>query len=551
MSSILSDETKFRKVNFEKKNNELDYLLDKQGEIVNFLKELRDSNVITQSDFDKLKPSGSQPGVLYGLCKVHKGVSVDGGPPPFRPILSAINTPSYKIAKFLVPMLSELTKNKYVSKDSFEFAKNVREQNPEFFMASFDIDSLFTNVPLDETIEISVKKLFGRKKKFKGFSRQQFKKLLSLAVKDSFFLFNGTYYEQVDGVAMGSPLGPTLANIFLCHWEEIWINKCPEQFRPHYYNRFMDDTFLLFSSMEHVKKFHKYINSRHKNMTFTYEIEKNNSLAFLDVLITREETFCTSLYRKPTFSGLYSNYKSFMPDSYKKGLIYTLLHRAFVLCCSWEKFHAEVCFLKKTFQKNTFPEFFIDRCVKAFLDKIFIVKKVIITVPKKELRICLPFLGKQSFDIKTKLSKFVSKNFPQCKLQIIFNSNSRIRNFFTFKDKIPLSVRSHILYRYTCDGCNAVYIGKTRRHYLVRVFEHLGKSLLTHKKYTYNPLNINNTAILNHINCKKCAGNQNNFKIIGSAKNDYLLCLKETLLIHKDKPKINTNERSVPLYLFE
>ena len=224
MSSILSDETKFRKVNFEKKNNELDYLLDKQGEIVNFLKELRDSNVITQSDFDKLKPSGSQPGVLYGLCKVHKGVSVDGGPPPFRPILSAINTPSYKIAKFLVPMLSELTKNKYVSKDSFEFAKNVREQNPEFFMASFDIDSLFTNVPLDETIEISVKKLFGRKKKFKGFSRQQFKKLLSLAVKDSFFLFNGTYYEQVDGVAMGSPLGPTLANIFLCHWEEIWIN---------------------------------------------------------------------------------------------------------------------------------------------------------------------------------------------------------------------------------------------------------------------------------------------------------------------------------------
>ena len=176
----------------------------------------------------------------------------------------------------------------------------------------------------------------------------------------------------------------------------------------------MDDTFLLFSSIDHVKKFHKYINSRHKNMTFTYEIENNNSLAFLDVLITREETFCTSLYRKPTFSGLYSNYKSFMPDSYKKGLIYTLLHRAFVLCCSWEKFHAEVCFLKKTFQENTFPEFFIDRCVKAFLDKIFIVKKVVITVPKKELRICLPFLGKQSFDIKTKLSKFVSKNFPQC-----------------------------------------------------------------------------------------------------------------------------------------
>ena len=225
MNSILNDDTKFKKVNFNQKNKELDYLIDKQEKIVKFLKELKDSNVITDSDFLKLKPSGSQPGVLYGLCKVHKGVSANGGPPPFRPILSAINTPSYKIAKFLVPMLSELTKNKYVSKDSFEFAKNVREQNPEFFMASFDIDSLFTNVPLDETIEISVKKLFGRNKKYKGFSRQQFKTLLSLAVKDSFFLFNGTYYEQVDGVAMGSPLGPTLANIFLCHWEEIWLKN--------------------------------------------------------------------------------------------------------------------------------------------------------------------------------------------------------------------------------------------------------------------------------------------------------------------------------------
>ena len=214
MNSILNDDTKFKKVSFEKRNKELDYLLDKQEEIVTFLKELKDSNVITESVYNDLKPSGSQPGVLYGLCKVHKGVSADGGSPPFRPILSGINTPSYKIAKFLVPMLSELTKNKYVSKDSFEFAKNVREQNPELFMASFDIDSLFTNVPLDETIDISVKKLFGRKKRYKGFSKENFRKLLCLAVKDSILLFNDTYYEQVDGVAMGSPLGPTLANIF-------------------------------------------------------------------------------------------------------------------------------------------------------------------------------------------------------------------------------------------------------------------------------------------------------------------------------------------------
>ena len=111
------------------------------------------------------------------------------------------------------------------------------------------------------------------------------------------------------------------------------------------------------------------------------------------MLVTREDTsFSTSLYRKPTFSGLYSNFESFMPDSYKKGLLFTLLHRAFVICCSWNKFHAEVEFLKDIFRKKLFPEHFTDRCIKTFLDKIFIVKDVVLTVPKKEIRICLPFL---------------------------------------------------------------------------------------------------------------------------------------------------------------
>ena len=126
------------------------------------------------------------------------------------------------------------------------------------------------------------------RKSTRVFQRDQFKRFLSLSVKDSFFLFNGTYYEQRDGVAMGSPLGPTLANIFLCYWEEIWIKKCRKQFRPVYCNRFMDDTFLLFSASDHVLKFHKYINSRHNNMTFTYETEKENNLVFLDVLVIRE-----------------------------------------------------------------------------------------------------------------------------------------------------------------------------------------------------------------------------------------------------------------------
>ena len=193
----------------------------------------------------------------------------------------------------------------------------------------------------------------------------------------------------------------------------------------------------------------------------------------------------------------------------------------------------------------------LDKCTKCFLDKVFITKKVFYTVPQKELRFCLPFLGKQSLELKSKIQKFVHRYFPQCKIKVIFKCNNRFQNFLSFKDKVPNNLRSHLLYRYTCNSCKAIYIGKTRRHYMVRVFEHLGISLRTHNKLTYNANNKSNSAILNHINCQKCVGDIQNFKIIGSAHNDFHLKIKESLLIRKNKPKINGADQSVPLYLFE
>ena len=297
MESILADTSKFTPIIFEGEHDDLKYILGKEQEINKLLNKLADSGIITPIEQKKMCPKGSAPGILYGNCKVHKVVP-EGETPPLRPILSAIDTLSYNLVKYLVPVLSPLTSNNFVTKDSFTFATDIIKQNSKFFMTSLDVDSLFTNIPLDETIEICVRKLFGRKRKFNGFSQVEFKQLLQLAVKDSLFIFNGKYYTQCDGVAMGSPLGPTLANIFLCYCEDIWLNKCPKAFAPMYCRRYMDDTFVLFSSRDHVKKIHKYLNSRHENMTFTYEIEQNNCFPFLDVLVTREgESLSTSLYR--------------------------------------------------------------------------------------------------------------------------------------------------------------------------------------------------------------------------------------------------------------
>ena len=103
---------------------------------------------------DKKEFSKDLPGIMYGLAKVNKIVT--DGLPSFRPILSAIGTPPYKLAKFLVPILEPLTTNEYTVKDSFTFAEELKSFDSKLMMASFDIESLFTNIPMQETINLCV-----------------------------------------------------------------------------------------------------------------------------------------------------------------------------------------------------------------------------------------------------------------------------------------------------------------------------------------------------------------------------------------------------------
>ena len=232
-------------------------------------------------------------------------------------------------------------------------------------------------------------------------------------------------------------------------------------------------------------------------MHFTYEVEQNNCLSFLDVLVTREgNALSTSLYRKPTFSGLYTNFYSFISEKYKKGLILSLLFWIFSFTVTWDKFHSEVEFLRGIFRKNLYPEHFFDKCIKMFLDKKM---RVTHTVGKRELKISLPFLGNYSNQVKKKISRLASEFCENTKISIVWNSPRKLRNLFVFKDRLPMRLRSKILYRFTCNGCNSIYLGKTKRHFLVRVYEHLGISLLTDNLYTYNPNNKNNSGILDHL----------------------------------------------------
>ena len=157
-------------------------------------------------------------------------------------------------------------------------------------MASFDVESLFTTIPLQETIDLCVELFFNDKPNFDLFTITDFYELLTVTISESLVLFDGEYYKQIDGVTMGSPLGPIFANIFLSYHEQIWLKNYSCEFKPVIYERYVDNTFLLFRS-----KFCCYLNCQDPNINFTSEIEQNNCISFLDIKIRKvNNSFSTS-----------------------------------------------------------------------------------------------------------------------------------------------------------------------------------------------------------------------------------------------------------------
>ena len=242
----------------------------------------------------------------------------------------------------------------------------------KLFMGSLDVDSLFTNIPLEETINMCTNLLYNSEDVIEGTDKSEFKDLLSLATQESYFIFNDVLYKQKDGLAMGSPLGPTMANVFLSFYEFKCLEQCPKEFKPVFYRRYVDDIFVLFESAEHLSKFCDYFNTCHPNMSFPFDQEKNGKLSFLDVEVSREKRkFVGNVYRKPTFSSVFTHFESSLLLVYKFGMIFTLAYCCFKFCSDWTKFPEELSFLKQFFLKNGYTLSFIDNCFKTLFDKFF------------------------------------------------------------------------------------------------------------------------------------------------------------------------------------
>ena len=210
---ILSDTAKFTPVESTDCFATVTKLEDR---LTRLLGKLKASGAITTDTYRDLVPSGSRPGILYGLPKIHKPNC------PVRPIISAIGSFNHKVARFLVDLLSPLARGEYTIDNTFSFVQELQSLRfgSDVYMCSFDVVSLFTNVPLDEAISICTRAASSDDRIHTRINESYLTQLLNLCTKESVFLFEKKLYKQSDGVAMGSPLGPLLANIFMCFLRE-------------------------------------------------------------------------------------------------------------------------------------------------------------------------------------------------------------------------------------------------------------------------------------------------------------------------------------------
>ena len=299
---------------------------------------------------------------MYGLPKVHKS-SV-----PCRPVCSAIRTPTESISKYLTDMLKPISSNRHGSdvKDTFDFVDRIKDKDlQQYHMVSFDVCSLFTNVPLKETIDICMDRLYrGNEENKPHIPEHVFRKLLEQCVCNNTFVFNGVVYVQIDGVAMGNSLGPVLANVWMSHLEETYFYEC-EFFPRDLYVRYVDDIFCLFRNYEDIDKFHQFINSIHPSTKFELEYESENKLTFLDTVVTRSTTPSPVIatHVKASDRGLIYDFSSFVPLKYKMNLISTLFYRCYKIASSWHIFHSDASRLTKRLVNNGFPRRLVNQCI--------------------------------------------------------------------------------------------------------------------------------------------------------------------------------------------
>lgn len=524
VQQILSNPSKFQKDDFQ-----IDLTSKIEKQVCNHISKLRQCNLITNETAKSLTPTGSTFPKLYGLPKVHKPDV------PVRPILSMVNTPTHKLAKWLVEILRPVRDavSQNVVKDSFDFVNIIRSIDlTNTHMCSFDVQSLFTNIPLLETID-HIPDICNRFQLDLPMNFKLLKSLILLCTHKVQFSFNNIFYFQNDGVAMGSPLGPILADIFMGYVEHFLLHR--SEHSPKYYFRYVDDTFAVFDNTTSALSYLDILNSLHSNLRFTIEHEDSGSLSFLDVNVHKTDRYpTTSVHRKSTWSGLYLHFHSFVPIRYKQNLVKTLFNRALKIC-SEDHLPSELSLLRATLKQNAYPPQFISAHFRTDLPRHDEYGP-----KKKPVFLQVPYLG-ESFTtlLRRRLRAAIGRSHPAAELRLLTTTSSI--NMGSLKDRVRPVQATNVVYKFLCN-CGSSYLGRTQRTLSQRIDEHFPRWLTQGDGARPRSSAPPSSAVTRHVlQCptfdRTCPA-ESKFKVVCRARRPWLLPFLEMTQILRHKPDL-------------
>ncbi|XP_067216923.1 reticulocyte-binding protein homolog 1 isoform X1 [Linepithema humile] len=401
----------------------------------------------------------------YGVPKIHK----EGN--PLRIIISTINSPLYKIATYLHKILNDnIPKPENVVKNSYELVKKLTGQkfNTDHSLASFDVISLFTNIPIEKVNE-SISKRWDHIKEKTNIPLKEFLIGINLILNSTYFTFNNTIYKQIYGTPMGSPLSPIVSDMVMQDLESTAIKLL--NYKPNIYIRYVDDI-LIATRTDKLKETLNVFNSIEDRLKFTIEIRPDNSISFLDTLITTEQNeIIFNHYQKPTNSGRLLNFNSNHPIQHKRAIISNMTDR--ILTLSHHKFHKSN--LNKAINsllENGYPLKFIFENMRNRINKYNNDKKSTVnkehskkTEEKEKKYFTIPYMKNDTKKLEKKIKEHGFSPAYSCHNKL----NTYIK---TGKDKLEHKKQNDIVYQINCNQCEATYIGQTGRQLQIRIKEH-------------------------------------------------------------------------------
>ena len=496
-----------------------------KNKLIQLLKKIKAEGGINEECYRKMYPTGAGTSKFYGLPKVHKaGV-------PLRPIVSSRGSVSYntskELARILKPMAGRSTFSVQNTMDFVEQVKNIKLQ-PHECIVSYDVKALFTSVPTKSAVNI-IKQLLEDDKELQQrttMTVQNIICLLEFCINNTNFIFQGNYYEQTEGAAMGSPLSPIIANIYMEAFEKQAISTAPHP--PTFWRRFVDDTFVVIQKTKE-DSFFNHLNTIDERIQFTREESRSDgSMPFLDTLVTinGDGSLSTKVYRKKTHTDLYLQWDSHHSIAAKYSVINTLHHRARAVCSNKQLLEEEEEHLKNVLPENKYPMWALNRMkIKNKASSIQAQRRpkntnANTTTGSKKSYMVLPYVKGLSESMKN-----VGKKHG---IQTYFKGGNTIKSLLmTPKDKDHITKKSGIIYRFKCNrvDCDDEYIGESSRTFGERYKEHLK---------TPSP-------IYDHYNITGHETSIENFSIVGREDQNLIRAIKEAIYIRVNSPSLNRN----------